>query len=152
MNIHFAAAWLRAFASSTEDALTFYADEFDFADPPQDRFIRNDRLALARAFRPLSNKDSGNGLGIHRLEAHEYIGDQHSGLVLWKWTATHASTIFGLSAGGRAVHTTGMSFHIYRNGKIVREIVYSDQIHVMQQLGYRPAQLPLKHRQRPARH
>lgn len=136
MNIHFAAAWLRSISTSAEDALAFYADEFEFSDAPQERFIRRDRAALARALRPLSNKDPSNGKGIHHFEATEYIGDQHSGLVLWKWNATHAAMIFGLQTHGAAVHTTGMSFHVYQNGKIAREIVYSDQIHVAQQLGY----------------
>lgn len=136
MNIHFAAAWLRSISTSAEDALAFYADEFEFADPPQERFIRKDRAALARTLRPLSNKDPANGKGIHHFEAVEYIGDQHSGLVLWKWNATHAATIFGLQTHGAPVQTSGMSFHVYQHGKIAREIVYSDQIHVAQQLGY----------------
>lgn len=135
MNIHFAAAWMRAFCSSPDDALAFYADDFEFSDPPQERFICQDKSALARAVRPLSNKDPGNGLGIHQLEVIEYIGDQHSGLVLWRWSATHVSFFFGLATHGSPVQTTGMSFHVYRNGKIRREIVYSDQIHVAQQLG-----------------
>ena len=135
MNIHFAAAWLRAFSSAPEDVLTFYADEFDFADPPQERFIRSDKPALARAIRALSNKDPRNGLGIHRFEAVEYIGDQNSGLVLWKWMVKHANTVFGMPAKGNEVQATGMSFHVYQDGKILREIVYSDQIHVAQTLG-----------------
>lgn len=135
MNIHFAAAWMRSFSSSPEDALTFYADDFDFADPPLERFIRQDKAALARVFRPLANSDPDNGLGIHQLEVLEYIGDQNSGLILWRWSATHIATFFGIATRGAPVQTTGMSFHVYRDGKITREIVYSDQIHVAQQLG-----------------
>lgn len=135
MNIHFAAAWLRSLSTSVDDALSFYADEFELSDAPQERFICRDKLALARAFRHLSNKDEANGAGIHRLEAVEYIGDQNSGLVRWKWNARHAALFFGLAAHGSPVETTGMSFHVYQNGKILREIVYSDQIHVAQQLG-----------------
>lgn len=135
MNIHFANAWLRSFQTGPDAVLTFYADEFDFADPPQERFICNDREALARAFRPLANKDPSNGLGIHRFKAVEYIGDQHAGLVLWTWSASSARRIFGLDAHGAAIRTTGLSYHVYRDGKIAREIVYSDQIHVAQQLG-----------------
>ncbi|MGQ0618939.1 MAG: ester cyclase [Panacagrimonas sp.] len=140
MNIHFAAAWLRSFVSSPEDALSFYAEEFEYSDPPHERFIRKDKAALARAFRALSNKDPSNGLGIHLLEAVEYLGDQNSGLVLWKWSAKHTAAFFGLPTNGTPVQTTGISYHVYRNGKITREIVYSDQIHVAQQLGY-PVQL-----------
>ena len=121
--------------TSPEAALSFYADRFHFADPPQERHIQDDKALLAEVFRPLSNRDPANGLGIHRLEAIEYIGDQHSGIVVWRWCVTDADRFFGLATGGLAVQTTGMSFHRYENGKITREIVYSDQIHVAQQLG-----------------
>lgn len=140
MNIHFAAAWLCALTTGVEDALSFYADEFELSDPPQERHIRCDKAALARALGPLSNHDPLNGLGIHRLDAVEYVGDQNSGLVLWRWSARHTRFFFGLPTHGVPVETTGMSFHVYQNGKIVREIVYSDQIHVAQQLGL-PVQL-----------
>jgi hypothetical protein len=73
LNIHFAAAWLRAFSSGPEDVLTFYADDFEFCDPPQEILIRHDKSALGRTFRPLANRDPENGLGIHRLDAVEYI-------------------------------------------------------------------------------
>lgn len=140
MNIHFAAAWLRSLLTSADDALTFYADDFSYEDAPRERFIRTDRAALARAFRALSNKDPGNGRGIHQLEAVDYIGDQNSGLVLWKWSATHTTSFFGLPTQGVPMQATGMSFHLYQHGKIAREIVHSDQIHVVQQLGY-PVQI-----------
>jgi steroid delta-isomerase-like uncharacterized protein len=135
LNIHFAAAWLRSICTSPTAALPFYADEFQFEDPPQETLIRNDKAALADCFRPLSNKDAANGLGLHKLEVTDFIGDQNSGLVMWKWSATHATYFFGLRTHGVAIQTTGVSFHVYRDGKIAREIVYSDQIHVAQQLG-----------------
>lgn len=136
MNFYFVSAWMKAFLSSPEAALTFYADSFDFSDPPRERFIRDDRAALAAAIRAFSNRDPDNGLGLHHLEVVEYVGDQNSGLVVWKWSARHADVIFGMPAGGRFVETTGASFHVYNSGKIVREIIYSDQIHVARQLGY----------------
>ena len=138
MNIQFVSAWIRSMLTSPEAALTFYADQFDFSDPPRERFIRNDRVALAAAIRAFSNRDPNNGLGIHKLEAMEYIGDQHAGLVIWKWSARKAQKIFGMETEGQAVETTGTSFHVYSSGKITREVVYSDQIHVARQLGYVP--------------
>lgn len=135
MNIQFAAAWLRAFTCSPDDVATFYDDAFDFADPPQDRFICGDLQLLKRVIRPLSNKNPDNGLGVHRLEAIEYLGDQNAGLVHWRWTVEYADRVFGIDAGRRPVQTTGMSYHIYQHGKIRREIVYSDQIRVARTLG-----------------
>jgi steroid delta-isomerase-like uncharacterized protein len=136
LNIHFAAAWLRALTTSVDDALSFYAEDIEFTDAPQEIVIRRDKEALARNLRRLCNQDPANGVGIHKLEPLEYIGDQNSGLVLWRWSARHARVFFGLLTNGSAVETTGMSFHVYQNGKIRREIVYSDQIHVAQRLGW----------------
>lgn len=116
----------------------FYADAFDFADPPQERFIHRDKVALGRIFRPFANKDPNNGQGIHTLEVTEYLGDQNAGLILWRWRVRGAKSIFGLPVGGRDIQTTGMSYHVYEHGKIVREITYSDQIHVALQLGSFP--------------
>lgn len=158
MNIQFVSAWLRSMLTSPEAALTFYADEFDFSDTPRERFVRNDRVALAAAIRAFSNRDPDNGLGIHRLKAIEYIGDHHTGLVIWKWSARRAHRIFGMETGDQPVQTTGVSFHVYASGKICREIIYSDQIHVARQLGYVPGPVasrkarPAPRKTRPIRH
>ena len=141
MNLDFARAWLRALSESAEAAAAFYLDEFDFADVPLEQFIRNDKAMLKRAFAPFANKDRSNGVGIHTFEAVEYIGDDRMGLVVWKWQVTHAGSFFGLPTGGKPVSTTGTSFHVYREGRIAREIIQSDQIHPMQTLGY-PVQVP----------
>lgn len=113
----------------------FYADAFDFADPPQGHFIRGDKTALGEVFRPIANKNPNNGQGLHTLEATEYLGDQNAGLILWRWRVRGARTFLGLAVGERDVQATGMSYHVYQHGKIVREIVYSDQLCVARQIG-----------------
>lgn len=136
MNKEFATRWIQSFSKSPEEGVSFYADEFDFADAPLEQRIVDDKAALSRVFAPYANSDPANGVGIHRFEVLEYIGDEHSGLIQWRWRATHAASLFGLPTGGKPVETTGMTFHVYRGGKIVREVTHSDQIHPVQQIGY----------------
>jgi len=135
VNIHFAAAWLRSLQTSPEDSLTFYAERFEIMNPPLGIYIRDDRAALARVLAPLSNLDPDNGAGIHQLAAEEYIGDQNSGLVLWQWGVVGARRFLGLPTNGAPAFTAGMSFLIYENGKIAREIVHCDQRHPALRLG-----------------
>src|SRR3546814_20363359 len=100
------------------------------------------RSGLARAFIPFANADPANGRGIHQFEATEYHGDEKSGVVLWRWTARHCPAFFGLpNPDLPEISAIGMSYHQYRDGKIVREFVHSDQIHVVQALGY-PVDIP----------
>src|SRR3546814_2963357 len=102
----------------------------------------NDKPGLARAFIPFANADPANGRGIHHFEATEYHGDEKSGVVLWRWTARHCPAFFGLpNPDLPEISAIGMSYHQYRDGKIVREFVHSDQIHVVQALGY-PVDIP----------
>lgn len=135
LNIQFASAWLKAFTAAPDSVLSFYADDFEFSNPPQELYFRADPKGFQDAMRPLANRDPANGLGVHRLEALEYLGDYRSGLVIWRWTIRHADRVFGIDTHRRLVRTTGASFHVYMDGKIAREIVYSDQIHVAQELG-----------------
>ena len=142
MNAVHAQRWLDAFAAGPEAAVAFYADDFVFDDVPLEQAIRGDKAALGRAFAPFANRDPGNGVGLHRFTVLEYIGDARSGVVHWQWIATDAAAFFGLPTGERTtIETTGMSFHQYRDGLISRELVYWDQIHPIQRLGY-PVQVP----------
>lgn len=137
MNLEHATRWITSFGRSADEAISFYADEFDFADYPLEQFIKNDKKRLRRAFLPFANKDPLNGMGIHTFSVDEYIGDENAALIRFSWKASHCSAFFGLPVeGDREIVTNGMTYHIYRDGKIAREIVHSDQIHVVQQLGY----------------
>jgi steroid delta-isomerase-like uncharacterized protein len=137
MNFEHATRWIKSFSRSADEAVSYYADEFDFADYPLEQFIKNDKARLRRAFLPFANTDPTNGMGLHEFDVDEYIGDANAGLIRFSWKARHCSAFFGLPVEGeREIVTNGMTYHIYRDGKIAREIVHSDQIHVVQQLGY----------------
>lgn len=142
MNFDHVQNWIKSFSRSADEAVSFYADEFDFADYPLEQFIRNDKEKLKRAFLPFANKDPHNGQGIHEFEVEEYIGNENAGLIRFSWKASRCAAFFGLPVpAGKDLVTNGMTYHIYRKGKIAREIVHSDQIHIVQQLGY-PVHIP----------
>ena len=142
MNREHVTNWIKSFGRSADEAVSFYAEEFDFADYPLEQFIRNDKAALRRAFLPFANRDPDNGFGLHEFDVEEYIGDERAGLIRFSWKARACSVFFGLQVPpGTDLVTNGMTYHIYHQGKIAREIVHSDQIHVVKQLGY-PIDIP----------
>ncbi len=137
MNIEHVSELMRRFSEDVDLALEFYADDCDFTDHPLEQKIANDKAKLRRAFIPFANKNPDNGMGIHHFDALEYIGNEKSGLLQWQWTADHCASIFGLSnPDGRRLSTNGMSFYVFRDGKIVREVVHSNQVEILRQLGH----------------
>ena len=141
MNLEWAKRWIGSFGD-VEKAMEFYAEECDFRDFPLEHFFHNDKPGLARAFAPFGNADPDNGQGIHSFEVLEFRGDERSAIILFGWTARHCDSFFGLpNPDRRELRTVGMSYHEYRDGQIVREYVHSDQIHVVQALGY-PVEIP----------
>lgn len=136
MNLEWAKRWINSF-KKVDAAMEFYADDCDFRDFPLEHFFLNDKPGLARAFIPFANSDPNNGRGIHSFEVTEFRGDEKSAIVRFSWTARDCDNFFGLpNPDRRELRTVGMSYHEYRDGKIIREYVHSDQIHVVQALGY----------------
>jgi steroid delta-isomerase-like uncharacterized protein len=56
----------------------------------------------------------------------------------WVWKATHNMDFLGLPAKGKTTHTRGITFHCYKNRKIVREFTYWNFRGVAIQLGAFP--------------
>lgn len=56
----------------------------------------------------------------------------------WVWKAQHNSDFMGLPAKGKTTHTRGITFHCYKNRKIVREFTYWNFRHVAIQCGVFP--------------
>lgn len=61
------------------------------------------------------------------------------GVINWVWKAQHNMDFMGLPAKGKTTHTRGMTFHCYKNRKIVREFTYWNFRDVAIQLGAFPA-------------
>jgi steroid delta-isomerase-like uncharacterized protein len=53
----------------------------------------------------------------------------------WVWRAKHNNDFLGLPAKGKTTHTRGITFHCYKDRKIVREFTYWNFRHVAIQLG-----------------
>jgi steroid delta-isomerase-like uncharacterized protein len=53
----------------------------------------------------------------------------------WLWKATHNMDFLELPAAGKTTHTRGMTFHLYRERKVVREFTYWNFRGVAIQLG-----------------
>lgn len=58
----------------------------------------------------------------------------------WIWKATHNNDFLGLPAKGKTTYTRGITFHCYRDRKIVREFTFWNFRHVAIQLGALEAQ------------
>ena len=141
MNKPWAQQWIESFSKSPKQGCEFYADEFVFEDVPLDQDIRSDKAELERCFQPYANTDPANGVGIHRFQVVDYVGDENSGFILWEWSATECATFIGLPTNGKPLRTRGITGHVHRNGKIVREWTHSDQASILKQLGY-PVKTP----------
>ncbi len=70
---------------------------------------------------------------------HEY--DEWA-VMNWVWKATHNMDFLDMPAAGKTTHTRGMTFHLYRNRKIVREFTYWNFRDVAVQLGVLKPQEP----------
>lgn len=53
----------------------------------------------------------------------------------WIWKATHNADFLGLPAKGKTTHTRGITFHCYRERKVVREFTFWNYRNVAIQLG-----------------
>ena len=58
----------------------------------------------------------------------------------WVWKAKHNMDFLGMPAAGKTTHTRGITFHTYRNRRVVREFTYWNFRDVAVQLGAAPPQ------------
>ncbi|MCB2050144.1 MAG: nuclear transport factor 2 family protein [Novosphingobium sp.] len=137
MNFEHVSKLMAAFSRDVDEAMGYYHEDCDFADHPLEQYIARDKAMLRRAFVPFANKDPNNGMGVHTFEALEYLGDENAGLLQWRWTADNCGSIFGLpNPEAKRVSTNGMSYYQFCDGKIIREVVHSNQVKILKQLGY----------------
>lgn len=69
----------------------------------------------------------------------EYDYDEWA-VMNWIWKATHNMDFLGIPAKGKTTHTRGITFHLYRERKIVREFTFWNFRNVAIQLGALPPQ------------
>lgn len=58
--------------------------------------------------------------------------------IYWKGSATHKGEFFGIAPTGKRVTVAGISIIQIVDGKIVREVGYTDMLGVLQQIGAFP--------------
>lgn len=68
------------------------------------------------------------------LQGAEFDYDEWA-VMNWIWKATHNADFLGLPAKGQTTHTRGITFHCYRERKVVREFTFWNYRNVAIQLG-----------------
>lgn len=68
------------------------------------------------------------------LAGHDHDYDEWA-VMNWVWKATHNMDFLELPAKGKTTHTRGMTFHTYKDRKVVREFTYWNFRDVAIQLG-----------------
>lgn len=68
------------------------------------------------------------------LQGNDYDYDEWA-VMNWVWKAKHNMDFLGLPAKGKTTHTRGMTFHAYKDRKVVREFTYWNYRDVAVQLG-----------------
>jgi len=68
------------------------------------------------------------------LQGADYDYDEW-GVMNWVWKAKHNMEFLGMPAKGKSTHTRGITFHAYKNRRIVREFTYWNFRDVAIQLG-----------------
>jgi steroid delta-isomerase-like uncharacterized protein len=75
-----------------------------------------------------------------RVEPREIIADGDKVAVTWVSTGTHTGSLVSASgmtvpATNRKIRNTGTSVFEFRNGKVIRQDLYFDQVELLNQLG-----------------
>lgn len=108
--------------------------------------LAGDRRGVARAAAPENYSPavwaqwSGDTLKGAALDYDEWA------VMNWVWKATHNMDFLGLPAKGKTTYCRGMTFHCYRERKIVREFTHWNFRDVGVQLGALAPQAPFWHK------
>jgi steroid delta-isomerase-like uncharacterized protein len=142
--VEHAQAWATTLTSDTAAAVDLYADDLVYDDHGDSDHVLDTAITkaeLAPRLTPYSNKDVGNGVGVHTFvatEAFQLAGDggDPAVVILWDWAGEHLSTYRGVPVGGKSLATRGITWHqLNADGKITRETTYWNDTPVLQELG-----------------
>lgn len=79
-----------------------------------------------------------------RYTIHDMVGEEGKIVVRWEFTGTHLASIRGITATGKQVKFSGMTFYTEKNNLLAEAWTNWDTFGYMQQLGA----LPVNHRER----
>jgi steroid delta-isomerase-like uncharacterized protein len=74
-----------------------------------------------------------------QLVANDLFATEDRAVLYWTFTGTHRGELNGIPATGKSVKLSGISMARIANGKFVEEVVATDLLGLMQQLGVIPA-------------
>lgn len=134
MNFAWAQRWIKTFSESAKSAADLYAESFLFEDLLLGQHI-TDKEELHRAFKVFENTDPPGPAGTNVFEVLRYTGDVQHGIIEWVWRGKHVGDFLGVPAAGKETTVRGITFHLYENGKIVRESTFWDAVTALQQIG-----------------
>lgn len=136
--------WATALSSDTTAAVALYADDLVYDDHGDSDHVVDTAITKAELeprLTPFSNKDAGNGVGIHTVtvtEAFQLAGvhGHPAVVILWEWTGTGLATFRGVPTEGADLSTRVITWHqLDGEGKIARETTYWNDTPVLQALG-----------------
>jgi steroid delta-isomerase-like uncharacterized protein len=136
--------WVTALTSDTAAAVDLYADDLVYDDHADSDHVIDTAITKAELeprLTPFANKDSSNGVGLHRFTATEAfqlagVNGNPAVVILWDWAGEGLNTYRGVPTGGKSLHTRGITWHqLDGEGKIERETTYWNDTPVLQELG-----------------
>lgn len=134
MNFAWAHNWIKSFAESADKAVEWYADVFLFEDLLLGQRI-SDKEELRRAFKIFENTNPPGPAGTNVFDILSYSGDARQGVIEWIWRGKHVGEFLGVPAAGKETSVRGLTFHLYENGKVVRELTFWDAATALRQIG-----------------
>lgn len=70
-----------------------------------------------------------------RFEIQDWIEGADAVAIRWRWSGHHTGVLFGLAPSNRHVTNTGIAIYHLSNGKIVRSVLETDRLGLLQQIG-----------------
>ncbi|GAY15565.1 ketosteroid isomerase-related protein [Mycobacterium sp. shizuoka-1] len=136
--------WVTALTSDTAAAVALYADDMVYDDHADSDHVIDTAITKAELeprLAPFANKDTDNGVGVHRFTAPEAfqlagVNGNPAVVILWDWSGEGLDTYRGVPTHGKNLHTRGITWHqLDADGRIARETTYWNDTPVLQELG-----------------
>lgn len=113
------------------------ADQFVAADWVRIELFSPDKLHGVAGAREAATTWRGAFPDLH-LTINDMIAEGDKVATYWTFTGTHQGELNGIAPTGKQVKTSGISISRIANGKFVEEVVTTDLLSLMKQLGVIP--------------
>ncbi len=113
------------------------ADQFVAADWVRIELFSPDKLHGVEGAQQAATKWRSAFPDLH-LTVKDMIAEGQKVATYWTFTGTHQGELIGIAPTARQVTTSGISISRIVNGKFVEEVVTTDLLSLMKQLGVNP--------------